>query len=71
MLTTIANIIALLIAAYGFTLPPSKTVSTSSAVPPSKRRQRKISAYLTDFKQWTTWSFWEEKDATVKRVWPS
>lgn len=28
----------------------------------------KISAYLTDFKLWTAWSPWEEKDPAMKRT---
>ena len=68
MLKTIAIIIALLIAAvliYAATKPDSFRIERSTTI---KAPPEKISAYLTDFKQWAVWSPWEEKDLAMKRT---
>ena len=68
MLKTIAIIIALLIAAvliYAATKPDSFRIERSATI---KASPEKISAYLTDFKQWAVWSPWEEKDPAMKRT---
>ena len=68
MLKTIAIIIALLIAAiliYAATKPDSFRIERSTTI---KAPPEKISAYLTDFKQWAAWSPWEEKDPAMKRT---
>ena len=68
MLKTIAIIIALLIAAvliYAATKPDSFRIERSAVI---KAPPEKISAYLTDFKQWAVWSPWEEKDLAMKRT---
>ena len=67
MFTTIAIIIALLIAAvliYAATKPDSFRIERSTTI---KASPEKISAYLTDFKQWAAWSPWEEKDPAMQR----
>ena len=67
MLKTIAIIIALLIAAvliYAATKPDTFHFERSAVI---KAPPEKISAYLTDFKQWAAWSPWEEKDPAMKR----
>jgi uncharacterized protein YndB with AHSA1/START domain len=68
MLKTIAIIIALLIAAvliYAATKPDSFRIERSATI---KASPEKISAYLTDFKQWAAWSPWEEKDPAMQRT---
>lgn len=68
MFKTIAIIVALLIAAvliYAATKPDSFRIERSTTI---KAPPEKISAYLTDFKQWAAWSPWEEKDPTMKRT---
>jgi uncharacterized protein YndB with AHSA1/START domain len=68
MFKTIAIIIALLIAAvliYAATKPDSFRIERSTTI---KASPEKISAYLTDFKQWAAWSPWEEKDPSMKRT---
>jgi uncharacterized protein YndB with AHSA1/START domain len=67
MLKTIAIIIALLIAAvliYAATKPDHFRLERSTTI---KASPEKISAYLTDFKQWAAWSPWENKDPDMKR----
>ncbi len=67
MLKTIAIIIVLLIAAvliYAATKPDSFRIERSATI---KASPEKVSAYLTDFKQWAVWSPWEEKDPAMKR----
>jgi uncharacterized protein YndB with AHSA1/START domain len=67
MLKTIVIIIALIIAAvliYAATKPDHFRLERSTII---KAPPEKISAYLTDFKQWAAWSPWEEKDPTMKR----
>jgi uncharacterized protein YndB with AHSA1/START domain len=64
----IAIILALLIAAvliYAATKPDSFRIERSTSI---KASPEKISAYLTDFKQWAAWSPWEEKDPAMKRT---
>jgi uncharacterized protein YndB with AHSA1/START domain len=68
MFKTIAIIIALLIAVvliYAATKPDSFRIERSASI---KASPEKISAYLTDFKQWAVWSPWEEKDPAMKRT---
>ena len=68
MLKTIAIIIVLLIAAlliYAATKSDSFRIERSTTI---KAPPEKISAYLTDFKQWAAWSPWEEKDPAMKRT---
>jgi uncharacterized protein YndB with AHSA1/START domain len=68
MFKIIIIIIALLIAAvliYAATKPDSFRIERSTVI---KAPPEKISAYLTDFKQWAAWSPWEEKDPTMKRT---
>jgi uncharacterized protein YndB with AHSA1/START domain len=68
MFKTIAIILALLIAAvliYAATKPDSFRIERSTTI---KASPEKISAYLTDFKQWAAWSPWEEKDSSMKRT---
>jgi uncharacterized protein YndB with AHSA1/START domain len=68
MLKIIAIIIALLIAAvliYAATKPDSFRIERSTTI---KAPPEKVSAYLTDFKQWAAWSPWEEKDPAMKRT---
>lgn len=68
MFKTIAIILALLIAAvliYAATKPDSFRIERSTTI---KASPEKISAYLTDFKQWAAWSPWEEKDPAMKRT---
>ncbi len=68
MFKTIAIILALLIAAvliYAATKPDSFRIERSTTI---KASPEKISAYLTDFKQWSAWSPWEEKDPSMKRT---
>lgn len=68
MFKTIAIILALLIAAlliYAATKPDSFRIERSATI---KASPEKISAYLTDFKQWTAWSSWEEKDPAMQRT---
>lgn len=67
MLKIIAIIIALLIAVvliYAATKPDSFRIERSTTL---KAPPEKISAYLTDFKQWAAWSPWEEKDLAMQR----
>ena len=67
MFKTIAIILALLIAAvliYAATKPDSFRIERSTTI---KASPEKISAYLTDFKQWAAWSPWEEKDLAMQR----
>jgi uncharacterized protein YndB with AHSA1/START domain len=64
----IAIILALLIAAvliYAATKPDSFRIERSTVI---KAPPEKISAYLTDFKQWAAWSPWEAKDPAMKRT---
>jgi uncharacterized protein YndB with AHSA1/START domain len=68
MFKTIAIIIALLIAAvliYAATKPDNFRIERSATI---KASPEKISAYLTDFKQWAAWSPWEDKDPAMKRT---
>ena len=68
MFKLIAIIIALLIAAvliYASTKPDTFRLERSTSI---KASPEKISAYLTDFKQWAAWSPWEEKDPAMKRT---
>jgi uncharacterized protein YndB with AHSA1/START domain len=68
MLKTIIIIIALIIAAvliYAATKPDTFRIERSTTI---KASPEKISAYLTDFKQWAAWSPWEEKDPAMKRT---
>ncbi len=68
MLKIIAIIIALAIAAvliYAATQPDSFRMERSITI---KAPPEKISAYLTDFKQWAAWSPWENKDPAMKRT---
>ena len=68
MLKTIIIIIALLIATvliYASTKPDTFRIERSTTI---KASPEKISAYLTDFKQWAAWSPWEEKDPAMKRT---
>ena len=68
MFKTIAIILALLIAAlliYAATKPDSFRIERSTTI---KASPEKISAYLTDFKQWAAWSPWEEKDPAMQRT---
>jgi uncharacterized protein YndB with AHSA1/START domain len=68
MFKIIAIIIALAIAAiliYATTQPDSFRMERSSTVNASPE---KISAYLTDFKQWAAWSPWENRDPAMKRT---
>ena len=68
MFKTIAIIVALLIAAvliYAATKPDSFRIERSTTI---KAPPEKISAYLTDFKQWAAWSPWEGKDPAMKRT---
>lgn len=68
MFKTIAIILALLIAAlliYAATKPDSFRIERSATI---KASPEKISAYLTDFKQWAAWSPWEEKDPAMQRT---
>ncbi|MEY4911034.1 MAG: hypothetical protein RL761_697 [Pseudomonadota bacterium] len=61
-------IIALIIAAvliYAATKPDTFRIERSATI---KASPEKISAYLTDFKQWAIWSPWEEKDPAMKRT---
>jgi uncharacterized protein YndB with AHSA1/START domain len=68
MLKTIAIILALLIAAvliYAATKPDDFRIERSTTI---KAPPEKVSAYLTDFKQWAAWSPWEAKDPVMKRT---
>ncbi|MEY4911602.1 MAG: hypothetical protein RL761_1265 [Pseudomonadota bacterium] len=68
MFKIVAIIIALIIAAiliYASTKPDDFRLQRSTTI---KASPEKISAYLTDFKQWAAWSPWEEKDPTMKRT---
>ena len=68
MFKTIAIIVALIIAAvliYAATKPDNFRIERSTTI---KAPPEKISAYLSDFKQWAAWSPWEEKDPTMKRT---
>jgi uncharacterized protein YndB with AHSA1/START domain len=68
MLKTIAIILALLIAAvliYAATKPDDFRIERSTTI---KAPPEKVSAYLTDFKQWAAWSPWEAKDPAMKRT---
>jgi uncharacterized protein YndB with AHSA1/START domain len=68
MFKIIAIIIALIIAAiliYASTKPDDFRLQRSTTI---KASPEKISAYLTDFKQWAAWSPWEEKDPAMKRT---
>jgi uncharacterized protein YndB with AHSA1/START domain len=68
MFKTIAIIVALLIAAvliYAATKPDSFRIERSTTI---KASPEKISAYLTDFKQWAAWSPWENKDPAMTRT---
>lgn len=67
MFKIIAIIVALLVAAfliYAATKPNDFRVERSITI---KAPSEKITAYLTDFKQWGAWSPWEEKDPAMKR----
>jgi uncharacterized protein YndB with AHSA1/START domain len=68
MLKTIAIILALLIAAvliYAATKPDDFRIERSTTI---KASPEKVSAYVTDFKQWAAWSPWEAKDPAMKRT---
>jgi uncharacterized protein YndB with AHSA1/START domain len=68
MFKIIAIILVLLIAAvliYAATKPDSFRLERSTTI---KASPEKISAYMTDFKQWAAWSPWEEKDPSMKRT---
>lgn len=68
MFKLIAMILMLLISAvliYAATKPDSFRIERSTTI---KASPEKISAYLTDFKQWAAWSPWEEKDPAMKRT---
>jgi uncharacterized protein YndB with AHSA1/START domain len=68
MFTTIAIIIALLIAAvliFASTKPDNFRIERSTTI---KASPEKIAAYLTDFHQWTAWSPWEGKDPAMART---
>lgn len=68
MFKTILIIIALLIAAlliYAATQPDSFRMERSTSI---KSSPEKVSAFLTDFKQWAAWSPWENKDPAMKRT---
>lgn len=68
MLKTIALILALLIAAvliYAATKPDDFRIERSTTI---KASPEKVSAYVTDFKQWAAWSPWEAKDPAMKRT---
>jgi uncharacterized protein YndB with AHSA1/START domain len=68
MLKTIAIILALLIAAvliYAATKPDDFRIERSTTI---KAPPEKVSAYVTDFKQWAAWSPWEAKDPAMKRT---
>jgi uncharacterized protein YndB with AHSA1/START domain len=67
MFKIIGLIIALVIAGvliYAATKPDSFRLERSTTI---KAPPEKISAYLSDFKQWAAWSPWEEKDPAMKR----
>lgn len=68
MLKTIAFIVVLLIAGvliFALTKPDAFRIERSITI---KAPPEKVSAYLTDFKQWAAWSPWEEKDPAMKRT---
>lgn len=68
MLKTIALIVVLLIAGvllFALTKPDSFKIERSIVI---KAPPEKISALLTDFKQWAAWSPWEKKDLAMKRT---
>lgn len=68
MFKTIAIIVFVLIAAvliYAATKPDNFRIERSATI---KASPEKISALLTDFKQWALWSPWEEKDPGMKRT---
>lgn len=68
MLKTIAIIIALIAVAvliYASTKPDMFRLERTTTI---KAPPEKISAYLTDFKQWAAWSPWEAKDPAMKRT---
>ncbi len=68
MLKTIAIIIALIAVAvliYASTKPDTFRLERTTSI---KASPEKISAYLTDFKQWAAWSPWEAKDPAMKRT---
>jgi uncharacterized protein YndB with AHSA1/START domain len=72
MFKTIALVIGLLITLliagvliYAATKPDAFRLERSTTI---KAPPEKISAYLSDFKQWAAWSPWEEKDPAMKRT---
>lgn len=68
MFKIIGIVIGLLIAGvliYAATKPDSFRIERSATI---KAPPEKISAYLTDFKQWAAWSPWEGKDPAMKRT---
>jgi uncharacterized protein YndB with AHSA1/START domain len=68
MFTTIAIIIALVIAAvliYAATKPDTFRIERSTTI---KATPERISVFLTDFKQWAAWSPWEGKDPAMTRT---
>jgi uncharacterized protein YndB with AHSA1/START domain len=68
MFKIIAIAIVLIIAAvliYASTQPDTFRMERSTVI---KAPPEKISAYLTDFKQWAAWSPWENKDPAMKRT---
>jgi uncharacterized protein YndB with AHSA1/START domain len=68
MFKIIAIIIVLAIAAiliYAATLPDTFRMERSTVI---KTSPEKVSAKLTDFKQWASWSPWENRDPEMKRT---
>jgi uncharacterized protein YndB with AHSA1/START domain len=68
MFKIIAIAIVLIIAVvliYASTQPDTFRMERSTVI---KAPPEKISAYLTDFKQWAAWSPWENKDPAMKRT---
>ncbi len=68
MFKIIGLIIVLLVAGvliYATTKPDSFRIERSTTI---KAPPEKISAYLSDFKQWAAWSPWEGKDPAMKRT---
>jgi uncharacterized protein YndB with AHSA1/START domain len=67
MFKLIGLVLVLLIAGvliYASTKPDTFRMERSTII---KAPPEKISAYLSDFKQWAAWSPWDEKDPAMKR----
>lgn len=67
MLKNIALVVVLLIAGvllFALTKPDAFRIERSITI---KAPPEKVSALLTDFKQWAAWSPWENKDPAMKR----